>query len=150
MKVQELVAEVLRDKETVVMVRDHRFCVEVVYKSMAGKMARQNLDRLRATLRRLNSEADFSVVPPYSPEHNLVTGPCFTMFKAIWASLEEVKGTHFIDKTEKPTTTWPVAGGALQAWSLEFNEKTIISAIYDSGSLAMTAHARIWCGRFEV
>ena len=107
--------------------------------AMVGQEARNNAQHIKDLLKRLKLEAHLAVIPPYSPEANLSTLPATVMYKCVMAELEHQLGSNKIDKSARPTTTFPCADSGQLMWSLEFERQTRISAIYVGGALNVTA-----------
>ena len=86
-------------------------------------------------------EADFSVLPPYSPEKNAYNLPLSTCFKSVCNEREEKLQQRPLNKDCKPTSTYPIVTGGDDEtpimWSLELNDETVISAKYSGGLLAV-------------
>ena len=125
--VQVLVQEGKKNKE-VFMFRSHKFSVELLFRSMCGNEAKQNLDWIRSLLRDKKLEQSFSVIPPYTPEQNMLLLPCQTFFKALINEIEEKTQKSPVPKEWKPSTTYPIAEASRQMWSLELFDQTIASA----------------------
>ena len=67
--VQAVIKECKKNKEMTAM-KDYIFCLQPCFRTMAGSDAKTNWEFCRSTLRALRVEAEFTIIPPYSPEMN--------------------------------------------------------------------------------
>ena len=123
--------------------KDYKFCFKLCFRTMAGSDAKTNLEFCRSTLRALRAEAEFTIIPPYSPEMNFITGPCNTFFKSLLCEMEHQLNTSSIPREQKPSTTWPAANSSTKMWSMELHDRTFVNATYNGGILSVVTHAHI-------
>ena len=141
--VQRIITELKKGQaQGVVLWKDYRFVLEITFQSMSGPDAKANLDWVRQLLNRTQMTPHFSMVPPYSPDTNIMTGPAATFLKCMMVEAEAQLGVpgNQIPKECKPSITYPVQDSQLCMWSVELNERTIAHGTYKGGVMELLAH----------
>ena len=63
----KIIKELKKNKEVVIW-KEWKFALEVIFRSMGSGDAKQNTQLLRDAIRGVNAEKQCSIIPPYSPE----------------------------------------------------------------------------------
>ena len=119
----------------VVLIREHRFALELVYREL--HRPREHADKLRSLLQKLGVEKEFVLTPPYDPHQNMQTTPVQTLYYSIMAAVEAYSGKRVLDKKDKPVATYPLKDVPTPEFSMSYNDHCFVRGSFVKGALHM-------------